>query len=173
MTYFFKNKLNIYRAILILLILAVMVFIYLNSAQNSTKSSSASKNVSEKVVQVIVPEYNDMTSSEKNQLVKRVENPLRTFAHGAEFCLLAFFVLLFTYTFKERLNKNYLIFLISFAFCFLYACSDEFHQKFVQGRACEIKDVFVDSVGILFGCLFSYFCIFVFNRIKKNRTLSL
>lgn len=33
----------------------------------------------------------------------------------------------------------------------LYACSDEFHQLFVQGRSGELKDVLLDTVGGSFG----------------------
>lgn len=36
----------------------------------------------------------------------------------------------------------------SFITSFLYACSDEFHQTFITGRAGQFKDVLVDSIGI-------------------------
>ena len=36
-------------------------------------------------------------------------------------------------------------------FCFLYACSDEYHQTFVPGRAGAMIDVAVDMAGVLFG----------------------
>ncbi|WP_434309278.1 VanZ family protein [Hominifimenecus sp. rT4P-3] len=35
--------------------------------------------------------------------------------------------------------------------CFLYACSDEFHQLFVPGRAGQWKDVGIDSIGYVLG----------------------
>lgn len=35
----------------------------------------------------------------------------------------------------------------------LYACSDELHQHFVPGRSGEIRDVLVDSAGVLIGIL--------------------
>lgn len=37
------------------------------------------------------------------------------------------------------------------AICFLYACSDEFHQLFVPGRAGQWRDVGIDSMGAAFG----------------------
>lgn len=37
--------------------------------------------------------------------------------------------------------------LVSFAICFSYALFDEAHQYFVPGRACELKDVMMDSLG--------------------------
>ncbi|MGB3925132.1 MAG: VanZ family protein [Caldicoprobacterales bacterium] len=48
---------------------------------------------------------------------------------------------------------------IAFVLCVAYAFFDEAHQYFVPGRACELKDVMVDSIGagcaILIGRLLS------------------
>lgn len=38
---------------------------------------------------------------------------------------------------------------LSFAICFLYAVSDEYHQSFVAGRSPQLKDVMIDSLGAL------------------------
>lgn len=35
----------------------------------------------------------------------------------------------------------------------LYACTDELHQYFVPGRACQIRDVCIDAAGVLTGIL--------------------
>ena len=35
----------------------------------------------------------------------------------------------------------------------LYACIDELHQYFVPGRACQIRDVCIDTAGVLAGVL--------------------
>ena len=35
--------------------------------------------------------------------------------------------------------------------CVLYAVSDEIHQLYVPGRAGQVRDVFIDSVGALMG----------------------
>jgi VanZ family protein len=45
----------------------------------------------------------------------------------------------------------------SFILCFLYACSDEIHQLYVPGRSGNIKDVFVDSIGISLVLVVYYF----------------
>jgi len=38
----------------------------------------------------------------------------------------------------------------------LYALTDEIHQYFVAGRACQLSDVLIDSVGVFLGvCLYS------------------
>jgi VanZ family protein len=47
-------------------------------------------------------------------------------------------------------------FLISLLIVFLYACSDEFHQLFVPGRACRFTDVLIDTSGGLLAGLILY-----------------
>ena len=34
-----------------------------------------------------------------------------------------------------------------------YAVTDEIHQLFVPGRSCELRDICIDAVGVLCGCL--------------------
>ena len=50
----------------------------------------------------------------------------------------------------------------------LYACSDEFHQTFVPGRAGRVGDVLVDSAGVLLG-LALFFLIGKLVRERKVR----
>lgn len=38
-------------------------------------------------------------------------------------------------------------FLLAVGICFLYACSDEWHQTFVPGRSGELRDVGIDAIG--------------------------
>ena len=35
----------------------------------------------------------------------------------------------------------------------LYAVTDEFHQLFVAGRSCELRDMCIDAAGVLCGCI--------------------
>ena len=62
------------------------------------------------------------------------------------------------------INKKLIIY--SLLICFLYACSDEFHQLFVYGRSAEIKDVLIDSFGSLTSILLCNF-IYLKSKIKK------
>ncbi|MFH1129121.1 MAG: VanZ family protein [Patescibacteria group bacterium] len=45
----------------------------------------------------------------------------------------------------------------SFIFALFYAFSDELHQYYVPGRHCSLKDVGIDSVGILIFSLACYY----------------
>ena len=44
------------------------------------------------------------------------------------------------------------IFSLAIIFCFIYACSDEYHQSFVNGRTAQFSDSLIDVFGGLVGC---------------------
>lgn len=71
---------------------------------------------------------------------------IRKLAHITEYFILG---LLTINCLKDYKIKN--IFIVSMLFCILYSCTDEFHQLFVSGRSGSIKDVMIDSIGIIFG----------------------
>lgn len=41
--------------------------------------------------------------------------------------------------------------LMAILFGMLYAVSDELHQWFVEGRSCELRDVGIDTTGVILG----------------------
>lgn len=47
----------------------------------------------------------------------------------------------------------------AWAFCVAFACTDEFHQVFVDGRSAQVFDVCVDAAGALLGVVLLFaFC---------------
>ena len=75
---------------------------------------------------------------------------VRKCAHMTEYAILTF---LLYKTFVHKQNPL----IKSFLFTVLYACSDEFHQLFIPGRAGQIRDVCIDSTGALIMILIIYF----------------
>lgn len=71
---------------------------------------------------------------------------LRKSAHITEYAILATLFIRYISNFYKKSN---IVLLITTALCVAYAASDEFHQSFVPGRGPSIKDVFVDSVGVI------------------------
>jgi len=47
--------------------------------------------------------------------------------------------------------KHYI--LVGIAAAIIWVCLDEYHQTFVSGRSGEIRDILLDSTGILLGAL--------------------
>ncbi len=71
---------------------------------------------------------------------------LRKIAHALEFAILTY-LLFRAIKLDEPRTKRAVIFALIIAL--FYAFSDESHQLFVKGRQCSIKDVGIDSIGIL------------------------
>lgn len=74
---------------------------------------------------------------------------IRKGAHVTEY----FILFLLVYNFLEFKYKNKKLIIVTFVFVVLYACSDEFHQMFVVGRAGRITDVVIDSIGVIIGII--------------------
>ena len=71
---------------------------------------------------------------------------VRKAAHFCEFALLCF---LFSFSFLYTYGRPKWI--LSLALTSAYAATDEFHQRFVEGRACQVMDWTIDSAGALAG----------------------
>ena len=67
---------------------------------------------------------------------------LRKIAHACEYAVLGLLLVRAT-------RREHLAVLIGV----LYAASDEFHQHFVPGRHATVRDVAIDSAGVLVGVL--------------------
>lgn len=89
---------------------------------------------------------------------------VRKLAHAVEYGVLA--VLLgITIRFSRRWNQKWQIKTI--ILCWLYACTDEFHQLFVPGRAGQVRDVIIDTVGAIFAVLVIWL-FFIFLERKRQ-----
>lgn len=60
-----------------------------------------------------------------------------------------FILYLLTFNCFKRFNVNK----YAFYLCLLYAISDEIHQLFVVNRSCELRDILIDTTGIILAYL--------------------
>ena len=74
---------------------------------------------------------------------------MATLYHFGIFFMFTFFLSLSLINKKLNNKTIFIILLISL----IYALSDEFHQLFVMGRFCSIKDILVDFSGSIFSVL--------------------
>lgn len=89
---------------------------------------------------------------------------VRTCAHCLEFMGLA--VLIFNALYQ---SFGYIRPFLAFVITAAYAASDEIHQLFVDGRACQITDFFVDCLGAAIGTAALCAMIIIFSKIKRRR----
>lgn len=131
--------------------LLLMYMIFSFSDQEAELSSSISYKVSYTIVKSV--DYVFDTGLEEYQIsdyAHRINGITRKLAHMTEYFLLAVAVSFPLYVYGLR---GILLVLVAGAVCIGFACSDEYHQSFVSGRAASKKDVAIDSFGVLVGIL--------------------
>ncbi len=90
-------------------------------------------------------------------------NAFRKLAHFSEYTAFSFSFFGMLYFIKKRFCGY-----SGFIFCLIYSMSDEIHQYFVPERACRPFDVFVDSLGIVFGMAVFFVLAVLISKIAKK-----
>ena len=128
----------------IILVIVWMIVIFYFSNQVGQVSSSQSGFLTNIIIKI----FGSTNEPFINHLVRKL-------AHFTEYLILGVLVLNMLRYYKPKE-----ILILAIMICILYSCLDEIHQLFIQGRAGQLKDVLIDSLGSLTG-------IFIFNKIKK------
>ena len=155
-------KINILRAIFIILLLSTFFLIFEFSSQDSEKSGSLSQKITEEIAKKI-PSIQKKEPSLKQKIINIMENVIRKIAHFSIYTVVGILLmsLLSTYKIKE---KNRI--LISIIIGIIYASSDEIHQAFVPGRGPQITDVFIDAMGVILGILLVLLILKIYQKMK-------
>ena len=128
--------------IILVIIWCVVVFLFSNETGNESNKKSG------KLVNKL---FNKITHNKiKIRTLEKLNAFLRKCMHASEFCILGMLIFVCLRTFEIH---NWKLSVISIGLSFLYACSDEFHQKFVDGRHCKFTDVLIDTAGTCIGIL--------------------
>lgn len=165
-----KSSIRLIRILLGLLILANMAVIFLFSAQNGAESDQSSGRVTRFVAQIFVKDFDGLSPMEQKAVIDRIHPPLRKIAHMTEFGSLGALILLFLLTWKGRLLPRYIA---SLAAVFLYACTDELHQSFTDGRGPSFTDVLIDLSGALICCTVLVALILIWKHRKRKEQTSM
>lgn len=156
-----SKKVYIFRGLVILWMVVIFVF----SAADGDESSKTSGWVGRMIGSILHSDFEDWTEEEQQAYAEKIEYPIRKTAHATEYAVLA---LLFFGALTFEGKKRYIF---SWIFTVIYACTDEFHQLFVPGRAGRLFDVGVDSLGALAGLLILAGCRALWLR-RKNRQVT-
>ncbi len=144
-----------------------MVVIFGFSSQKADQSSEISGTLVYQIVESVsraahLDWKDEMILSYANML----EHPVRKAAHMTEYAIFACILLGNCMQYPKLQKKPYLWAELGAVF---YAATDEFHQLFVDGRSCELKDVAIDSIGALLGLLIAWIVISIWNRFKTKK----
>ncbi len=157
------------------LTLAIMVLIFCFSAQSGGESGSLSDSIARMLASVFVEGFDSMTGEQQTQIIAQMSWPIRKTAHASEYACLAISLVITCWQLHAwRCDKKValsplgrrvtLVGIAAFIIAVLYACSDEIHQLFIDGRAGQVADVLVDASGALVGCLLMCLLMWWFMR---------
>lgn len=141
-----------------------MALIFSFSNQKDVESSNVSDSFIDRTVVKIYKIFNENITKEKeNEIIEKYTYPIRKLAHYTLYFILG--ILSFLVVKDYSINKKLIIY--SLLICFLYACSDEFHQLFIIGRSARVLDVIIDTFGSF--CSISIF--YIFNKEISKRSI--
>lgn len=143
-----QGKTMALRIVSVVLVVICMGVIFMFSAEDAAKSDSTSKGTIIALAGVIKKDFNKMSQQQRDEFVADLNGAVRTSAHFSVYCLLGLLVANALYAFSFR---RWRLAAFSVGISLLYAISDEIHQYFVPGRACELIDVTVDTMGAVLG----------------------
>lgn len=126
-----------------------MAVIFCLSHETATVSSSKS----DSVITLLLQRFGITVSS----------HVIRKTAHALEYSGLA--LLLYHAYFQSFRRAQPLLTMLT---AVLYAASDEIHQYFIAGRACQMRDVFVDFVGAAVSVAVCTAVWYIFRLIQKR-----
>ena len=126
--------------------LAIMIFIFVMSARDADASSKMSKGFLNSLIGSFLGRFLPQLSE------KGAEYDIRKYAHMFEYCCLSISsFLFFREAFAGAARRSLSAVACALSLCVFYACTDEWHQTFVAGRAGKVSDVLVDTAGSLIG----------------------
>lgn len=129
--------------------LCMMYIIFSFSAQPAVESSQVSINVGEKLISSANSLLDlKLDAAQIAYYTVTFQTYIRKLAHITEYFLLAMSVALPLYVYRLR---GFKLIIIAGLFCVCFAALDEYHQYFVAGRSASLRDVCIDSIGIVLG----------------------
>ena len=129
------------KVVSIALLIAWMVAVFCFSAQNATQSSEVSGGVTDNIL---------IFFSAFGEYKEIAETLIRKLAHFSIYAIGGALAMWHFGMYKFKCAKAILL---AQVFGTLYAITDEIHQYFVPGRACQLRDVLIDSLGVAVGIL--------------------
>lgn len=159
-----KRTLNI---IFLILTITVMVLIFFFSSQNGDESSSTSSKVVEFFLSIFIRNFKGLGDTERIEYIEKYSHLVRKLAHFSEFAALGFSLTMYLSTLKREIvmRKRFLYSFLSGVF---YAFLDEGHQAFSPSRSPSLKDVLIDSSGVLTGALIALLIVYLVERRHKH-----
>ena len=159
------RQLDSRQRVFIVLTLAVMILIFIFSAQDADESSKTSSRFTKYAVRIFYSDYDNQTPEVQKEMWDKTSFMIRKAAHFSIYTLLGLCA-----SFAAGKRKLFTLKSLGVVlFGFTYAASDEFHQRFVKGRSCEFRDMMIDTGGATAGMLISLVIMGIIALIVRKR----
>ncbi len=155
------------KIILWILVIGCMTLIFSFSSEAATESRKTSASFIEKIISFFDFD-NSITESEMFVIRENMTFIVRKGAHFSIYALLG--LLIYLLLCEYNINDKKVI-IIAVTVSMLYACSDEIHQSFVEGRSGELRDVLIDTVGALAGCTATFLIKRMIRKTNKQEVI--
>lgn len=154
------------RILSVILLVLWMGIIFFFSSQTAEESSQTSGAVIEVIAEKFYPDFEQMTEEKQQEIVASFQFVVRKATHIGTFAVLGFLAFL---TFISYVNLRFFtrIFWATSISC-IYAAGDEFHQRFVVGRSCELRDFLLDTAGILAAVLICSLFVKIIGPLRRK-----
>ena len=163
-----ERKKNLKDIVLFVIFLILVVFwmgvIFKFSSANGEKSTGTSRSSLEKIITL----FNKNIDKERlDEIVIKYDVVLRKFTHFSGY-LVGGVLLYFMYFYLNKLVNYKLKYIKMYSVVTgsIYAMTDELHQHFVSGRSGEIKDVVLDTSGVIIGVVIVWAVITAIKSLK-------
>ena len=159
----FRKNLILKRIFFLIMLLIAFYIIFNFSAQNGIESGNLSKKVTTFIVEMF-SKVKNMDVNLKLHYIEKLHPIIRKLAHFSIYTLVGFSVMGFMCTFDI---KNRFKLVVSILIGITYAITDEFHQSFTPGRGPSVRDVCIDSAGVLTGIFIMIFIILLIEAFSN------
>lgn len=159
---------KVYFIVSLLLVIVWMIVIFILSEMSSDESNGNSKKIVNKIIEETIETSANETiqksanntsptkvNKKDNEDIESINYIFRKFAHTGVYFVLSILVLNLFLQIKNNLDIKFIM--LNIVCCFAYACTDEFHQLFVNGRTGQFTDVGIDTAGAILGAMTFYF----------------
>lgn len=141
------TKLKKYTILILLIFLLAITFCM--SAKSVDQSARMSYNIDRWICSLFTSNYEELPYERQTELAIGLDFWVRKSAHFLEYTALGVLLYLVSKLFFKSGNGR--CFVLSFCAGTAWAVLDEFHQYFVPGRSCELRNMTIDAAGVLLG----------------------
>lgn len=158
-----KRKKGHIKILSIIFVIIWCIIVFCLSAEVADDSSKTSGNTIKLALRIINPKIDSITL---DKMVLIMQPIVRKMAHFTLYAIGG--VLLFNMldNFTTLRFKNVVI---SWTSGLVYAITDEIHQLFVAGRSGELRDVCIDSLGVLCGICVIFLITLLYEEHNKKK----